>query len=315
MSEQTHKAVYFFCGDLKKDPVAAHVLKAVQAQIPLEESQVIIDNQPVLSWEDDTGNQFQFVQTDEVLSHDYRRYLPMLNEHFGNADVAGLVNWHEGANAPERILCLHTTGDVPSGQFGLAHPRFMRNLMLAMDTAKCEVGLEDYTVTSEATHWSGIPYGGAPEQLCGYAVPLMDIEIGSSPQDWANPLAATVLARSLVRVFSVATTNVRSLLCLGGIHFEPSFVAAVLPTCQDYPMAVSHILPNHWLVAGGYDAPDGLDKLLACAQSIIGGVDAVVFHDNLKGAFKAQARAVAERLQVPAFKHQALRRPQDLPLW
>jgi hypothetical protein len=69
------------------------------------------------------------------------------------------------------------------------------------------------------------------------------------------------------------------------------------------------------VVEGGYDSPRGQEKLDACVQSVMGGVHAIVFHDKLKGAYKAQLRAFAERLAIPIFKHQALRQPESLPIW
>jgi hypothetical protein len=48
---------------------------------------------------------------------------------------------------------------------------------------------------------------------------------------------------------------------------------------------------------------------VACGESITGGVDAVVFHDNLKGSLKQQARQLALRLDVPLLSHKKLRSP------
>jgi hypothetical protein len=55
--------------------------------------------------------------------------------------------------------------------------------------------------------------------------------------------------------------------------------------------------------------------LKACAASIRGGIDGIVFHDNLRGPVKARIRSVADALGIPAFKHQKLRQPNELPLW
>jgi len=225
------------------------------------------------------------------------------------------VNWHAGKNAPDAILTVHTTGDVISGIFGLADPIATRNLVLALEDNRRAAGLETFTTMTEATHWSGVPYGGSPAWIPQYPVPLVDIEIGSSPASWANATAVEVVARSLPQVFTPPAAPLRSLLCVGGVHVEPAFVGAVLATRTTSPLAVSHILPNHWVVDGAYDTAAGRAKLDACVASILGGVHGIVFHDNLKGAYKAQVRLLAEQLGVPAFKHQALRQPHTLPLW
>ena len=72
-------------------------------------------------------------------------------------------------------------------------------------------------------------------------------------------------------------------------------------------LALSHVLPNHWLVAHDYDSPERLKDLIACARSIKGGVDAIAFHDNLKAAHKQQVRNLAQELRVPALSHRKLR--------
>ncbi len=308
------RAVYFFCCDPAKDPVAYLVYEAAQRLWNLQETGVQVDGYPVRMLEHG-GGVFHFVQTGEVLSHDYDHFLPLLQAHFADFDFAGVVNWHEGANAPERIFTVHTTGDVPSGCYGPAHSGYTRNLILALEENRKALGLDDFSTTTEATHWSGIPYGGAPELIPQYPVPLVDVEVGSSPPSWSNETAAEVMARSIVQVFDRQEAGLRSLLCVGGIHFEQAFARALLSTEITPPVAVSHILANQWVVSGGYDADEAAQqKLQACVASILGGIDGIVYHDKLKGTYKDQLRRLGETLGVPAFKHKVLARPDDLPL-
>ena len=210
------KAVYFFCDNLEKDPVASRIYGISKQLFNLEESKVTVDGYPVLSFQDAAGNVFQYVRTNEVISHDYPHYLPILNQHFADYDFGGVVNWHEGQNAPEAILTVHTTGDVPSGEFGAANPVYMRNMLLAIEENRKIHGLDNFSTLTEATHWSGIPYGGSPTLVPQYPVPLVDIEIGSSPINWSNSEAAKVIAQSLPQVFERNDKNIRSLLCVGG---------------------------------------------------------------------------------------------------
>jgi len=309
------KAVFFFCRHENKDPVAHRVYAASERILDLKKADCQVDGTQVVVFEDECSNTYWYVQTDEVLSHDFRRYLPKLNELFADADFAGLVNWHEGANAPDYILTVHTTGDVQSGYFGNTDPTYIRNLLLSLEKNRREQRLDGFKVTTEGTHWSGIPYGGAPQAICEYRVPLADIEIGSSPASWANEIAVEILAKSLPEIFRQTEDKVRSLLCVGGVHIEPTYSDAVLATRNDHALAISHILSNQWLLVGGYDSPSGLDKLMACVESIWGGIHGIVFHDNLKGGLKSSLRILGERLNVPVFKHQRLRRPDELPFW
>jgi D-tyrosyl-tRNA(Tyr) deacylase len=311
------KAVYFFCRDLTKDPVAPRVFAAAVELSSPREAGFAVDGDPVLVSRGANGESFFYVRTEVVLSHDFARYLPALRERFDDFDFAGLVNWHGGERAPDGILTVHTTGDVVTGNYGPAHPLYTRNLLLALEANRKRAGLDAFRVTTEATHWSGIPYGGRPELIPEFRAPLVDVEIGSAPGSWADPLAARAVALSLQEVFTgrEADGRLRSLLCAGGVHLEAVFASAVLDSTDERPLAVSHILPNNWVVEGGYDQESALDKLEACLRSIDGGVHAIVVHDDLKGRYKATFRSAAERLGVPLLKHRALRAPGELPLW
>jgi D-tyrosyl-tRNA(Tyr) deacylase len=188
--------------------------------------------------------------------------------------------------------------------------------MLSIERNRRALRLDDFSTVTEATHWSGKVYGGAPDLIARYRVPLVDVEIGSSPESWSNDVAVEVLAHSLTEVFDVVSDGVKSLLCVGGVHLEKSFAAAVLNTADSCPLAVSHIFANHWIVSGGYEQETGLEKLERGAKSIVGlPLAAIVYHDSIKSAYKQQCRALGERLRLPVFKHKALAHPQSLPLW
>lgn len=309
---QPKKAVYFFCTG-STDHVAGTVLDELRRLYPTEEGGLSVDGNPVLEFRDREGLSFSFVRTARVVSHDYTAYLPLMKEHFSDYDLAGIITWHEGHNAPDGILTAHTTGDVDSGSFGPAAPESMRNLLLAMEKFRREEDLTEFRVVTEATHWSGMVYeGGTADMIPKYPVPLLDIEIGSSPPFWGNRAAARVLARSLLSVFTGDGRWVKNLLCAGGVHFEPSFSQAVFTTWGNCAFGVSHILANQWLVTGNYGDDSAPDKLERCVQSIRGGISGIAFHDNLKGLYKDSLRALGAKYGVPVFKHQALRKPENI---
>lgn len=297
-------AAYFFCRT-DTDPVASRVFDVLVKLHGPTETDVVVDGEPVLEAGDEAGNRFLLVRTEDVLSHDYPRYLPTLNEHFADVDFAGVVNWHEGANAPDRVLTVHSTGDVPAGRWSPAAPALMRNLMRALDAERRAAGLDDYAVVTEATHWSGVPYGGSVDLIARYGVPTYDIEIGSSPECWTDPAAHEVVARGLTQVFADAGDAPQTVLCAGGVHVETAWSTPVL----EGPYAVAHHLPNQWLVTGKYDEPSADDKLDWCVKSVKGGIDMIAVHDKLKATYKEPFRRLGERFGVPVVKHQALRRP------
>lgn len=98
-------------------------------------------------------------------------------------EKSGLLHQQQGF----RLCGIHSLGDVNIGNFGPAKPRYMRNLMLAIDENRKALGLDDFRVVTEATHWSGVHNDvGDPTLLNQYPVPMMDIEVGSEPESWEN---------------------------------------------------------------------------------------------------------------------------------
>jgi D-tyrosyl-tRNA(Tyr) deacylase len=307
------KAVFYLAWDEKIDHVSAQVFKALLEIDTYIQTDIMVDGKPVLMKKDQSGDEFYFVRTEKVLCHDYNRYIPMMLEHFADFDVAGIITWHEGANAPEHIFSVHTTGDVDSGNFGLANPQYMHNVLIALEKNRLDADLEGFTVTTEATHWSGMMFGDStPEMIIKYPVPIMDIEIGSSEESWKNPEAIKILAKSITEIFKADKLELKNILCAGGKHFESGFSEEIFRTWDGHAYGISHVIPNQWLVTGEYEKEAGQEKLEACVDSIAGGISAIAMHDGLKGAYKEQLRILGVKYNVPVFKHQKLRKPETI---
>lgn len=306
------KAVYFFCTDYERDEVAPRVLDYLKNNYVLKLSHTKFDNRNIYNYIDENNNLFTYVETDKVLSYDYDKYIPILNELFSDYDVTGVVNWHGGEKAPDKILTVHSTGDVVGGIYAPSHPLYLRNLLVSMEKHRVENNLDDFKVMTEGTHWTGTIRGGDINLIDKYEVPLFDIEIGSTLDSWSNELAVKVLATSLQYVFS-DEDPIKILLCTGGMHFEDTFSNIIID--KDCKISVGHVLPNQWLVQGEYDKDEKYDLLKKCTNSIVGNIDGIVIHDNLKSGYKNQIKKLAEELNVPTFKHKRLRNPKDLPIW
>lgn len=300
-------AVFIFCVDPEKDPAAIHVLKALTAERTLDPTGIAIDGHRVLEVPGLHDTRISIVATNEFISYDYAHYAPILNAYFGAADFIGVVNWHEGANAPNAIFTVQTTGDLATGSFSSVDPRIARGLLLAIEDERLFSGLHGFQTYLEATHWSGVKAGYAGARLTDLRPSAIDIEIGSSPADWTNPLAAQVLARALLHTFDRMEEPVQSVLCVGGVHFESGFTDAVLQPREGIAIAASHVLPNHWLVSEGYDQERRLIDLRTCVGSIVGGIQSILYHDKLKASYKGVARLLAEELHVPLVSHKKVR--------
>ena len=134
------RAVFYICADSAKDPVGPHILDAIERLFAPSASGSNVDDQPVREVRDSRGDSFLFVRTDEVVSHAYPAYLPVMKHEFATCDFAGLVNWHKGRGGDNPLLTAHSTGDVVSGVFGASAPLFMRNLLLGLE--RLRIGLD-----------------------------------------------------------------------------------------------------------------------------------------------------------------------------
>ncbi len=307
------KAVYYISNSQTWGHVSTCVWNILEQEGFLDEhTGIMFCGQEVMRYTDE-GYEYYFVPMDTAVCLDYPRFLPEMNRYFSDCDMAGMVTWHEGTHAPDNVLTVHSLGDVDSGYFGKAQPRYMRNLLLAYEKNRQELGLTDYHVVTEATHWSGVHEGhGDPKLLVQFPVPMVDIEVGSSPKSWEDEKACRALARTLTHVFDDDGKTVHNILCVGGVHFEPSFAEAVFTTWGSEAFGVSHIIANQWLVTGKYEDEDGFKRMCDCIHAISGGVEAIFFHDKLKGCYKDLVRRLGRELQIPIYKHQKLRNPQEL---
>lgn len=309
------KAVYYICNNKNWGHVSARVWELLEKEGFLKnKTDITFDSMPVYKYIDDNGNEFYFVSTKTALCLDYRKYLPDMNKYFNNFDMSAMVTWHEGPNSPQKVLTVHSLGDLNSGIFGPINTNYMHNLLRGYKLEKDDLGLEDFTVVTEATHWSGAHSEDSDAALLiEYNVPMVDIEVGSEPESWENDNACLALARALLHVFDDDGKKIHNILCVGGVHFETNYSDAAFADWGDNEcFGVSHILANQWLVSGEYENENGFNRACDCVDSIEGGIEAIAFHDKLKGCYKDLVRKLGEYYNVPILKHQKLRKPEEI---
>lgn len=297
--------VALFCETSSVDPVAPSVLAHCKALYDLRETDIIIDGRAALKARLGEEGLLYCVPTATVASYDYRALAKDLNHNFPQAEAILVVNWHAGNNAPNKIFCAHATSDVTAGVFGPTSSRFLSTLLLCVEQARVAHALDDWKVLPEASHWSGSIQGRPAEELLAVNAPVYDLEIGSYPDAFGNELAQRALAEAIGAVVGARLVQSPPVLFVGGIHFEPSVHEALI--LHGAPVSFGHVLPNQWLVSGQYQNPESELRLLSAAKSDRDGVQALVYHDGLKGAFKETVRKAASLLGCPCFSHKKLR--------
>lgn len=204
----TKKAVFFFCGNLDKDPVASHVLEQSRTLFPLLQTGQSVDGRPVLVWE--RPRRLRLPLRDHRRGAEPRLWpVP-----FGAERVVrrlrrgGVRQLARRRQRAERSVVRAHHRRRAVGPVGPAAPAAIVSILRAMEECRQGLGLLDFKTSLEATHWSGVQHGQDPRLLLDYAVPLMDIEIGSVASSYGNPRAAEAVARAL-RAFlrTVARSN------------------------------------------------------------------------------------------------------------
>ncbi len=142
------------------------------------------------------------------------------------------------SEAGTKALTIHMIGNFGEAKFGGkgrelcgAMPRVGANYLRALNEKNMSEGLakQGFVVTMEATH-----HGPFSRKDCVF------IEIGSSPKEWKNELAAKIVAEVVINETQKENKDT-IVIGLGGGHYTPEFTKLVLR--QKY--AFGHICPKH----------------------------------------------------------------------
>lgn len=296
--------LFFFCPDTDIDPCARAVFDLVSAADGVTPTGQDFDGFAVLAADRADGGRNLFIRTADVISHNYERYVPLLNEALAQGRMAVVVNWHEGKNAPDRVLTVHSTGDVTSGAFAPSDAGLFRMLVQRLEQCRQESGALDFSTWIEATHWSGVVKGSSVDLIDKYRLPMFDLEIGSTREAWSSPTAQRALARLCISAAPDADdAGAESFLYFGGEHFEETATKLTLMG----GCAPLHVLSNHWLVGGDYASKAGSQKLGACFASCAQPPKAVVVHKGLKAPVRDAVANFSYGRGTPVQNHRAYR--------
>lgn len=137
-------------------------------------------------------------------------------------------------------LTVHCPGNVGEAAYGgepkkvsVAPASMMKAALLELNSGAKRASLP-YSASYEVTH-----HGPTVD------FPIMFVEIGSSEENWTDPLAGEVVARAALAAASVSEEDVEVRVGLGGPHYAPLFTSRTIRdgTCFGH-MVSWHQLPD-----------------------------------------------------------------------
>ena len=259
----------------RADPASMNIARAILELYGLEETERQFEGSPVYVRGD---VELVFTNADTIHA-----------EHVADALGAGavIIASRHASRAEKATLSTHTPGNLgPEAEHGgrpmelaWSDPLRMASALRALAAAREELGLLDYSVCLEATHHG-------PTSM---RVPVVFVEIGSTPDRWTDPRAGEAVARA---IWEAATrpAEAKRAVGFGGGHYAPKFTELVL---EDVGLAVGHIVPRYvfrslgqerWLVEGP-------------VMKTWGGCEAVVIDKKgLRGSDRRFVASLAEEM-------------------
>ncbi len=136
------------------------------------------------------------------------------------------------------VLTTHTPGNFSTADFGgkpeklsISNPYGMKIALKKMSELKNKFA-KKYQVSYEVTH-----HGPTFDK------PVMFIEVGGSPEQWADIEAADIASQAIIEVVSSQIKHGDVSIGVGGGHYAPAFTKIALET----DLAIGHIIPKYKL--------------------------------------------------------------------
>jgi len=159
-----------------------------------------------------------------------------LPDSFTNLKLIVFISRHSSLSGIP-TLSVHTPGNLGEAEKGgiprkvsISPANAMRDALRAMMKLKEKTDL-DYEVSYEGTH-----HGPSLD------VPTMFAELGSSPKQWNDSLAAEVVARATMEAISkFGNRPAKTVLGIGGPHYSSKFTKMAL----ENEVAFGHMIPKY----------------------------------------------------------------------
>jgi D-aminoacyl-tRNA deacylase len=162
-----------------------------------------------------------------------------LQDDFPKAELVVFLSRHSSQSA-KPTLTVHAPGNFADAQLGglprsisIAPAVAMQTALKAMVHYQEQYGLRNFEVSYEVTH-----HGPS------LSIPAMFVELGSSPPQWADSLAAEAVAHSAMTAianFEAPTPSSSAVLGIGGTHYNQQFTLMSLMGAATF----GHMIPKY----------------------------------------------------------------------
>lgn len=265
-----------------KDIAGTNIAEQVLNHFSFKRTDDAFQENPVYSAELNQ-KQVQFVTLkDETV---YAQDLP---NHFVDVELVVFLSRHSSQSG-KPTLSVHTTGNFGDAELGglsrkvsVAPATAMRDALKALLRFKIEMNL-DYDVSYECTH-----HGPSLN------VPTMFVELGSSPPQWSDHVAAGAVAKAAMEaVVKFHKPENSAVLGIGGTHYNQRFTQMAL----DDEAVFGHMIPK-------YALPQVDAAILSqCVERTLEKVDhAILDWKGIKGEDKPGILNALEEIRLPYVK-------------
>lgn len=162
-----------------------------------------------------------------------------LQDDFPKAELIVFLSRHSSQSA-KPTLTVHTPGNFADAELGglprsvsVAPAVAMQTALKAMVHYQEQYGLRNYEVSYEVTH-----HGPSLK------IPAMFVELGSSPAQWGDSVAAEAVAHSALTAianFEAPTPSCSAVLGIGGTHYNQQFTLMALMGAATF----GHMIPKY----------------------------------------------------------------------
>lgn len=142
-------------------------------------------------------------------------------------------------------LTAHFPGNWSDADFGggkktlnVAYACKLKQILKFIDEGNSELGL-GWEVCAEVDHHGPTPKNGS--------LPLIFAEIGSTSQEWKNPVAAKIVSSAIFKALVRKTEQWDTYIAFGGGHYAPAFTDFILgkKMLDGKEIAISHMCPKY----------------------------------------------------------------------